>query len=351
MKTNARQKRLSAEDVSLFCEQIFLLLKSGVPLESGIPSLCEDTADKEGKALIQSLSEFLAAGDCPFYQALKKTGAFPGYMVGMVEIGEKAGRLEDVMQEISLYYERESQLKRNLTGAVGYPLMLVAMMTVVMSVLVWKVLPVFHQVFEGFSGSSGTADTMMQIGNVIGICALVVSALLLVFLIAVYLSMRAEKGATLMERLLRNKILESKAGAKMAAFRFASVLHLMFLSGYHAEEALELAGGVVENDKTVEKIEECKKKIAEGSSLAEALESSQIFSGIHVKMIKTGFQTGTIDIVMKKLADVYAEEAQDAIQSRVSLVEPVLVGALTVVIGAILLSMMLPLVGILSSIG
>lgn len=137
----------------------------------------------------------------------------------------------------------------------------------------------------------------------------------------------------------------------MAARRFASAMALMLSSGVEIERSFDLCSDLVGNEFIGRKIELCKQQIAKGASFADVLRQAQVFPGLFSQMVGLGFQTGSADMVMQKLADLYEEQIDTGIANITSIVEPVLVAVLSIVIGIILISVMLPLAGIMSSIG
>ena len=126
---------------------------------------------------------------------------------------------------------------------------------------------------------------------------------------------------------------------------------MMLSSGYDTDRMLELMPTVLDDENVIQKVAECRKKIDDGKNFAQAITETGIFSGVYARMISVGYATGTLDSVMKKLASLYEEEIDRSLESFVSLIEPLLIAVLSVVIGAVLLSVMLPLMGIMSSIG
>jgi len=151
--------------------------------------------------------------------------------------------------------------------------------------------------------------------------------------------------------LLGRLVLTRRLSAKIASGRFASVASMMLSSGYDTDRMLELIPTVLDDQNVIAKVRLCRGKISEGKNFAQAVTEVGIFTGVYSKMISVGYATGTLDSVMKKLALLYEEEIDRSLESFVSIIEPVLIAVLSVVIGAVLLSVMLPLMGIMSSIG
>lgn len=346
-----KAKPLSPGDISLFCSQVVLLLRAGIPLQEGIGTISENIADEKGKELIHRIQAGVEQNGS-LYLALNSTGAFPKYMVNMVNIGEKAGNLDNVMEALSLYYERDEKLRSSVRGALLYPFILVLMMAAVVSILVIKVLPVFNDVFLDMgSDISDTAAAVMRAGTTIGSWALALIALLSVFLLAALILYKTEKGYRWITGFLSNFPPTRQLSDKIALARFASAVSMLLSSGYDTEQALELVPGILTNKAVIEKVERCRALMSAGSSFTQAMGEANIFPGIYSGMVRIGSKTGSLDSVMRRLAELYSEDADESVSRAVSVIEPAMVGALSIIIGAILLSVMLPLMGIMSSIG
>ena len=136
-----------------------------------------------------------------------------------------------------------------------------------------------------------------------------------------------------------------------ALSRFADGMAITLKSGLDSDEGLELSGKLTDSPDLREKIEECRKKTAEGEELGAAFQASGVFSGLHARMVNVGILSGSLDQVMERVAEQYAEEADERISKTVSRLEPTLVAVMSILVGMILLSVMLPLMGIMSGIG
>ena len=352
--TNGKQgksKQLSSNDVSLFCSQVVLILKAAIPLQEGIGAISENIETVQGKELILEIKSQLEQNSS-LYHALGSTGAFPEYMVNMVNIGEKSGKLDSVMEALSSYYARDDKLRRRIRSSILYPLILVVMMAVVVSIMVIKVLPVFNDVFLDLGGDmSTTSRAVIGVGTAIGQYALVAILVLAVLLILILILSKTEAGSRKLLHLVTRFGPTRRLSDKIASARFASIMSMMLSSGYDTSEALELIPNIITNKNIIEKIEKSRQAMDAGVSFAKALETVKMFPGIYSSMIHLGAKTGSLDTVMNNLAEIYSEDVDESINKVVSIIEPVMVAVLSIVIGGILLSVMLPLMGIMSSIG
>ena len=337
----------TAQELSLFCSQIALLLRAGVFLPDGIASLAEDSAD----AVLCTIAGEVEGGGS-LAAALGRTEKFPRYLVNMVDIGEKSGKLEQVMDSLSRYYEREDTLRKQVKVAVFYPLLHACMMIAVIAVLCVVVLPVFAQVFQGLGGAAGgSAAAMLRFGQVAGYAALALTVLIAAAALIVFLMMRTQKGYDQLAAILGRFGPSRKLMEKIAAGRFSFVMSLLLGSGYPADAALKLAPQVIGNQMVNQKITGCSKAMEDGASFLAAVETTGLFAGVYSKILGVGMRTGAMDVVCAKIADIYEEEIDESLSRAITAVEPAMVAILCAIIGAILLSVMLPLMSIMTSIG
>lgn len=346
-----KQKLLSNVEIASFCRQTALIIKAGITPAEGMDILAQDTASGEGQDLINSIGEICKKGE-PFYQAIESTGVFPNYVVKLTALGEESGNLDAVLTSLAAYYEREQSVSENVKSAVTYPLIMIAMMFVVILVLVVKVLPIFQQVFIQL-GTEMTplASSLLSIGNTLSKYAIGITITLFIFIGACLVLYKTRAGRRRITRFFSHFPLTKKFYEKIAAGRFASGLYLSFTSGMDTYQSLDMISEIVENEQMQAKINNCKAMLDEDSNLPEALAKSEIFSRLHSRMVAIGFRSGSIDTVMKQISQNYEAETDRQINKIISIIEPTLVILLSVIVGIILLSVLLPLMGIMSSIG
>ena len=297
--------RYSYEELSAFCLQISLLLEAAVPLEEGLAIMAEDAALQGEKDMLLYMAEGVELGD-PFFKVMEDTGVFPAYVVRMAKLGQQTGTMDQMMKSLSDYYEKEYRLLRAIKNAVTYPVMMVVMLLVVLFVLFSKVMPVFNKVYEQLGAQMPpVAASAMRLGGWLSGAALI-------------------------------------AGA---------VLALTLKSGMELEKGMDLAKELVENESVAVRIGKCSEQLQMGESYYQAMKDTGLFSGFYVQMIKVGTRSGHLDSVMDEISQDYEEMADTAIDDMIARFEPTIVAVLAISVGLVLLSVMLPLVGVLSAIG
>ncbi len=343
------KRGLDSAELSSFCSQVALILSAGLPLYDGMETLAETTRGSEYADLYEDASKAVTETGS-LYQALQRDDRWPTYLVEMTGIGEQTGQLEKVMNGLSDYYAREDRIRTSIIGAITYPLVLGVMLVLIIAIMLWKVLPVFQRVLNSMGAElSGSGSALMRLGSTIG---WVVLALVGLVVLAVVV------GAILLKTSARDKVLGfvrrlfppvRTLSLKLASSRVASVLSMMLSSGFPTNEAFRLLPSVLSDSEAADKVQGIRKELDGGAAFADAISHSKLFDGLHDRMIRMGVAAGREDQVMAKIADLYEEQVEEGIARLVAIIEPTLIVMLAIVIGAVLLSVMLPMAGILSS--
>ena len=340
-----QRKGLPAAELSIFCGQIAMILEAGLPLYDGMETLAGANRESGNADMYQAVSRGVTETGS-LYEAMKADDRWPHYLTEMVGIGERTGQLDQVMRGLETYYAREDRIRSAAIGAVTYPMVLGAMLVVIVGIMLIFVLPVFRRTLE----SMGVGDNaLMRAGSVIGWIVMALVAVMLLCAIAVLLLLRTRHRDKVTALLRKCFPALEKLNRKLTASRVASVLSMMFSSGFQTGEALEMTSGILSDPAAAEKLRTVRDKLENGGAFADAVAEADIFEELHNRMIRMGSATGHEDQVFKKLGELYEEDAEDSISRMVSMIEPTLVALLAVVIGAVLLTVMLPMAGILSS--
>lgn len=345
---NASVKKLSSSELSYFCSQIAMILKSGMLIYDGIEWMHDDIEEGNVKNALGILRNELSS-KVPLYKAMENSNLFPSYIINMSQIGSVTGSLENVMGSLSEYYDRENLLKSKIRNSIFYPFMLFLMMAFVIIILVTKIFPIFEGMIRELGGTSKSFMSFST-GLMVGKYLLIFVIVVLILILTAYIFYRTNKGKTSLNKLWTNFIFTKPIMKKITAYRFASSMSLLLSSGMNIENSINMLLDIIEEPELKSKVEECSKAMNSGSDFIESLSNLYLFSGMHLQMLNMGQRTGEMDIVMKKLTAIYENEADQSIQNAVSLIEPLLIGTLCVVIGFILISVMFPLMNIMSSI-
>lgn len=344
-------KNLSNTDLSYFCGQMAMIIRAGISSIEGLHMMSEDSeASAEERKLYSDLQAKLEEGGY-LYDALDSVKVFPPYMVNMTRIGEETGTLDNVMEALRIHYNREEEIRQSIKQAVTYPIVMAGMILVVMLVLLLQVMPVFRQVFRQLgSEMTGFAGFMFDAGDVIRQYSIIIVAVLAVILFIIVICIRTEGGRKAGLSFLSNFSFFRKLRNDISTSRFSDGLALALRSGFSADFGIEMVSEIIDDEAFRKKIDVCKEKLDSGEPFDEALKQSYILSGVPARMMTIGNRTGSADTVMQQISDLSQRSIDTSINNALGAIEPVLIVSLSLIIGAILMSVIIPFLGMVSSI-
>jgi len=347
-----KTKTLNNTYLSTLCSELAMLLDAGLTISDSIQVMQEDESGKEAKAIMQVLYNSLMMGN-HFSVALKEVPTFPNYMVHMVEVGEKTGRLVQTLNALSEYYERQTRLSVTIKNSVLYPAVLLVLMIVVVLILIVQVLPIFNDIFGRLGAQMDPfAIRLMQFGGWLGNAAvgiaLVFSAIFILILIMWFVpTIRKGLAKAFSDRWGGRGIF-----GKISSSRFVFAMTLGMASGLDTAESINMAAAVSGGSRAVDnKHKKCVSLLDSGSTLAESLRGAEILTSQDCKMLSVGSVSGKADLAMAEISRRSDIDVRDSIDRIVGRIEPALVILSSIIVGVILLSVMLPLMGIMTSIG
>jgi type IV pilus assembly protein PilC len=345
------KKMISHEDISSICLELSLLLHAGIGVGDALALLLEESS-QEYEELLTGIAKEVDEG-AALSAALRNTGRFPVYVAGLVEVGEQAGRTEEALRALSGYYEYRTRLDRRVRSALLYPAVMLMLMLVVIAVLLIKVLPIFEDVYRSLGGRlTGMAGGLLSLGRLLDRIMPVLWVLLAAFVL--FFGVFAVSGA------FREKILswwrklwgDKGIAGRMNTARLAQALSMGMSSGLSLEEAVALAAGLVEDVPDAKKrCMDCRDRLEKGENQGNALKESGLLPAASCRLLELGQRSGSGDVSMEKIARDMAEESEASLEEMVGRVEPALVLVCSMLVGLILLSVMLPLMHIMSTIG
>lgn len=340
--------KLTMSEKYMFCNQMAMILESGFSLNQGVTMVYEEMDDKNIKGVLQEVAKYLDE-QVSFSEAIDLTKAFDDYMVNLVKVGETSGNLDDVMQSLSEYYARIDDITNKLKQALTYPIILIIMMVVVVGIIVFKVLPIFKDVLNGLgSDLSSYANSFMEFGQIFSLICFAVLLVLVIVIIAGYLYQRVTH-VNVLSNVVQKSFLTRKLSRALNKAQITYALSLFISSGYDLQEAMKFVPKLADDKQLRANLEKCNEDLINGDSFVEVIKKYQIYQGMQLNMIQVGFKTGQVDIIMKQLSNSFQEEVSRAIDQFLNIIEPTIVTLLSLVVGIVLMSVMLPLISIMSS--
>lgn len=347
-------KLLESGAISAFCGSVATMLSAGVQTEEAVHLLTENREGSYFKDVCDKTCAELVAGS-GLADAMDATGAFPAYAVNMVRVGEASGRTDRVLRSLSSYYGAESRMFAKLQSSVGYPAAMLSVMAVVLAFTVVVILPVFQNVYADIAGSL-TSGSFSSVSASLAIGWIAFAVVLAAALAALVLAarIRSEAGRIKVIKLFEKLPATHDALYQLALSRFTGALSAFVASGVHDERAMEQAAKTLDHAELAEKVEAARASMADTDnprSLAQAISENQVFEPVYSRMLLVGTRSGSTDEVLSSLSDVFFDDAAARVDAVLDVVEPLLAVFLTIAVSATLIAVMMPLVGIMGSIG
>ncbi len=346
-----RGRKLDSLGVSAFCESMAMMVQSGIQMDEAV-ALLQSGGDgggclAEGLAVMQAETE---AGK-GLSTAMEAAGIFPEYAVRMVAAGESAGRLEDVLFQLARYYADQKTMTDKLKNSVLYPVVMLAIIIVVLAVMLTMVLPAFTDVYDRLTGSLA-ASSYAYVKWAYALCwaALAVMIVLAVMLVAGLVLWNSRKRG-MVEGLLGKIPACSAILESLGMFRFTAALSTFLASGEMQDIAVEESVKMTSCRPVEEKVSRCAGRMGQGHGIAQAAYEEGLFEPVYGRMLLAGERSGNLESVLRKLTNLLAEHCSNLVERLVGIVDPVLSGILMLTVGLSLLSIMLPLIGMMNSIG
>lgn len=345
-------KELSNFEIADLCRELALLLHSGIGAADALYLMAEEEKDPQLHSLLAEMAGFMDEG-CYLHQAFQNSNRFPLYISALLRVGDEVGKTEETLNALASYYEKREKMKRQIVSSLSYPAILLLLMLIVIVVLLSKVLPVFNEIYMSLGGQlHGVAGGLLIFGQFLNKAMPVLCALLLLLLLSVaLLYMHAPLRSKLLH-IWQRKFGDRGIARKMNNARFAQALSMAFSSGMILEDAVEMAAALLEDcPQAAQRCKNCREELLNGAELSAALGANGLMSSSACQLLTLAMRSGSGDSVMEEISLRMQDEANLALDSAVSKVEPALVLLTSALVGVILLSVMLPLMNIMTAIG
>ncbi len=335
---------VSTKEVSVATRQLATMIDAGLPIVQCLEILGEQSENKLLRSTINTV-RWDVEGGCTLADALRKhPKIFDDLYVNMVEAGEAGGILNTILNRIALFIEKASRLKKKVKGAMIYPVAIVMVAIIVVAVLMIFVIPVFADLY-GSMGKALPAPTQIciNISNVFVAYWWLMLASGIGMVMAIKFYYKTPHGHMNIDRLLLRLPVIGDLLRKVAVARFTQNMALLLSSGVPILDGLAITARTAGN-KVVEKaIMESRVSISKGNTVAEPLRESKIFPPLVCQMVAVGESTGGLDVMLRKVAELYEEEVDDAVNNLTAMMEPAIMVVLGVVLGGLVVAMYLPI--------
>jgi type IV pilus assembly protein PilC len=333
------------KDISVFTRQLATMMRAGVPLLQSFDIVARGSTNPRVTKLLNDIRGDVETGTSLSQAFRKHPLHFDALYCNLVEAGEAAGILESLLDRLATYQEKTLAIKQKIKGALTYPVAVLVVAFVVLTVIMIWVIPSFQSVFSSF-GADLPTPTLMVIA---------MSEFFVQYWWAIFLSIggslyfffeswkRNEKMQKVMDRLLLKMPIFGDLIYKSAVARWTRTLSTMFAAGVPLVEALDSVGGAAGNAVFAEATDKIQKDVSTGTSLTSAMQSTSIFPVMVLQLASIGEEAGSLDSMLGKAADIYEEEVDEMVKTLSSLMEPIIIVILGTLIGGIVVAMYLPI--------
>jgi type IV pilus assembly protein PilC len=348
------QSGVNAKDLAVFTRQFSVMIDAGLPLVQCLEILAGQQENKTFETVLTATRASVEGGSTLSGAMRQHEKVFDALYVNLVEAGEAGGILDTILQRLASYIEKNVKLKRAVKSALVYPVAVLLVAGGVITLLLWKVVPIFATLFLGLGVELPLPTRIViSLSNFVGS---IFGLLILVFfagaVVALKLWYATENGRFLLDGLLLKLPLVGLLLRKICVARFTRTLGTLISSGVPILEGLDITARTAGNAVIEKALLQVRKSVEQGKNLADPLKETDVFPGMVTQMIGVGEQTGAMDAMLQKIADFYEEEVDAAVKDLLAALEPAMIVFLGVVVGGIVISMYLPLfslIGKLSS--
>ena len=337
--------KITPMDIAVVTRQIATMLGAGVPLVQTIEMIGSGHSNGNMRKLLSEIATKLSSG-IPLSECLREhPNYFDDLYCDLVHSGEQSGSLETIFDRIAIYKEKAEALKSKIKKAMTYPIAVLIIAGIVTSILLIFVVPVFQEIFAGF-GAELPAFTQLVIGIsefmqaywYFGLAGIVIAIWLFKRAHRNSLTFRDKVDVAILKLPIIGELLE-----KAAVARYARTLSTTFAAGVPLIDALDSAAGASGNAVFRDAILEVKSEVSSGMQMNLAMRNCNIFPDMVIQMVAIGEESGAVDDMLSKVANVYEQQVDDAVDSLTSLLEPMIMAVLGVVIGGLIIAMYLPI--------
>ena len=345
-------RKIETKDLVVFTRQFATMIDSGLPLVQCLDILSGQQENKTFKEILVKVKESVESGST-FADALSRhPKAFDQLYVNLVAAGEVGGILDTILARLAAYIEKAMKLKKQVKGAMVYPITIMSIAVVVIGVILVFVIPTFAKMFADFGGElPAPTRIVIALSNFLTKYIIVIIAGFFALKWAIGKYYATPNGKKTIDRMALRAPIVGPLIRKVAVAKFTRTLGTMISSGVPIMDGLEIVAKTAGNKIVEEAIYKVRQSISEGKTIAEPLAESGVFPAMVVQMIAVGEATGAMDTMLNKIADFYDDEVDDAVGAMTSMMEPLLMVFLGTTVGGLVVAMYLPIFKLAGAVG
>lgn len=337
-------KKVKLDDLVIFSRQLATMIDAGIPLVNALNILGEQIENENLRGIVNAVRQDIEAG-MSFSDALAKHPVvFSELFVNMAKAGETSGMLNEILDRLATFMEKQAALNRKIISSLVYPAVVVSMAIIITTVLLLKVVPTFKGIFDSLGGTLPLPTQVLIFASDLlrkYFLYTVVSLVAALYLFRKYL--KTKKGRYRFDRQALKLPVFGALLRKIAVAKFSRTFSTLVKSGVSVLSALEIVSKTSGNKVVEEAIVNCSKSVRDGELISKPLAKSGVFPPMVTRMINVGEQTGQLEKMLSKIADFYDDQVDAATSALTSMIEPLVIAFLGIVIGGIVISLFLPI--------
>jgi type IV pilus assembly protein PilC len=342
-------KGVPSKNLAIFVRQFSVMIDAGLPLVQCLEILGKQEPHKNFAAVILKTREDVESGAALADAMKKHPKTFDPLFTNMIAAGEAGGILDTILKRLAEYIEKSVKLKGEVKSAMIYPVAVVVIAGVVVTAILWKVIPTFASLFAGLGAQLplptrfviALSDFIVSYGWLVGI-----ALGLMGYALKSYYA--TEAGRHVIDRIALKLPILGNILRKVAVARFCRTLSTLLASGVPILDGLDITARTAGNAVIEAAVQTTRTSIERGETISAPLRETNVFPSMVVQMINVGETTGALDAMLGKIADFYEEEVDTAVAGLLTLMEPVMIAVLGVVVGGIVIAMYLPIFDLIS---
>ncbi len=337
--------KFKTKDLAFNCRQMAAMMSSGLTIVKTLEILCKEQTTEAAKNIWRDIYESVQKGES-FSSALEMhNGAFPPLLISMVGAGESSGNLDTIMQRLSDQYAKENKLNNKIKGSMTYPIVLLVLCIVIVIGMFTFIMPTFRDMFSDPDSIPALTKAMFAFSDFLKTKWYVLLIVLAVIIFGAIYAMKIPSMRTKWDRFIIKGPYFGPLVIKVYTGRFSRTLSSLYSSGLPMVECLQRSADVLNNSYISEKFETVIDEVKQGEPLSAAIQRTEIFDSMFCSIIYVGEESGALDDILEKSSDYYEEEADSAIQSLVSMMEPLMIIIMGIAVGLVVASVLPALYG------
>lgn len=337
--------KFKTKDLAFNCRQMAAMMSSGLTIVKTLEILCKEQTTEAAKNIWRDIYESVQKGES-FSSALEMhNGAFPPLLISMVGAGESSGNLDTIMQRLSDQYAKENKLNNKIKGSMTYPIVLLVLCIVIVIGMFTFIMPTFRDMFSDPDCIPALTKAMFAFSDFLKTKWYVLLIVIAVIIFGAIYAMKIPSMRTKWDRFIIKGPYFGPLVIKVYTGRFSRTLSSLYSSGLPMVECLQRSADVLNNSYISEKFETVIDEVKQGEPLSAAIQRTEIFDSMFCSIIYVGEESGALDDILEKSSDYYEEEADSAIQSLVSMMEPLMIIIMGIAVGLVVASVLPALYG------